>query len=493
MVAAASFAAGACFASGQAPIGAVAAALIGGALQLMVVLQAQTPRGAAWSGWMFGTGYFALSLHWIVEPFLVDVAQHGWMAPFALVFLSTGLALFWAFAHGLAKWMSRGAVSLAIAWVLFLSVVELARAYVFTGFPWGLPAYIWVDHGLAQSVASIGPYGLTLLTFALCAAICGAVTQAKQGRLLWSVPVALISGLALWMPPPLPQAPDPSAPIIRIVQPNAPQSEKWQADKVQMFFDRGLALTARDGDVDLIVWPETSVPVWLDNAAGAFGAIANRAGGAPVVLGVQRREDRRFFNSAVMIEQAQVTALYDKSHLVPFGEYIPFGDVFSALGIQGLAAREGHGYSAGAGPSLMDIPGIGTAQPLVCYEGIFPHLVGATSERARLLLLITNDGWFGNWAGPRQHLVQAQFRAIEQGTPMVRSANTGISAMIDARGRITGSLPLNTQGALDQPLPTQRPPTFYAQAGDLPFAIFLAFLVALLGVAPRAMRAFEHR
>lgn len=484
--------AGGLFSLGHAPFGWVLASLLGGVAQLFILNFTPSVRQSASVGWAFGLGYFGVALHWIVEPFLVDIARHGWMAPFALVILAAGLALFWGLAHGLARWIAPRGWAFVLFWAVALSAVELLRAYVFTGFPWALPAYIWVDHLLAQSVAWSGPYALTLLTFLMFGAVFLCLSGVLRG--VWSakiacLPVGVLVLTAVWLPAPLAQSGGQTAPVVRLIQPNAPQNEKWQSGKMQEFFDRSLALTQAEGAPDVIVWPETSVPVWLADAAGAFGAISNRAGEVPVVLGIQRRQEQRFFNTAVVIQSGRLRAQYDKSHLVPFGEYVPFGWVFSKMGIHGLAAQEGGGYSSGSGPVALELNGIGLVQPLICYEGIFPHLVGATPERVRLFLLITNDAWFGNGAGPRQHLVQAQFRAIEHATPMARAANTGISAMIDARGRIVGALALNTSGFIDLALPEQHAPTLYSKTGDAPLGGLLLFALVSGGVARRARRA----
>ena len=181
-----------------------------------------------------------------------------------------------------------------------------------------------------------------------------------------------------------------------------------------------------------------------------------------------------------------MTALYDKHHLVPFGEYMPFGDFFGRFGIDGLAANEGFGYSAGPGPVVLDMGRLGTALPLICYEGVFPQDVGGYETRPDFLLLITNDAWFGQIAGPYQHLAQARLRSAEQGLPMVRVANTGVSAMIDAAGQITAQIPLNEAGWRDAPLPPPLAPTVYARTGDAPMIAFGALLLLLSFIYNRA-------
>ncbi|MCU0855879.1 MAG: apolipoprotein N-acyltransferase, partial [Rhodobacteraceae bacterium] len=272
-------------------------------------------------------------------------------------------------------------------------------------------------------------------------------------------------------------------PIVRLVQPNAPQSEKWDPDRIVEFYRRQLDFTAAPADPapDLVVWPESAIAWPLDVAEPIMGEIAAAANGTPVVLGLNRREDGRWFNSLVVVDDAgNVSQLYDKHHLVPFGEYIPFGHLTRLMGLRSFAARDGYGYSPGPGPRLLDLPGIGPTLPLICYEAIFPQGIRAAPARPDLLLQITNDAWFGEISGPYQHLAQARVRAVEQGLPLVRVANTGVSAVIDPAGRILAEIPLGQAGFLDQAIPAPVAPTLYASMGDLPI---LGLIVATLAGA----------
>jgi apolipoprotein N-acyltransferase len=271
--------------------------------------------------------------------------------------------------------------------------------------------------------------------------------------------------------------------VVRLVQPNAPQHEKWDPEKIPVFFQRQIDYTRAGPRPDLVVWPETAIPVLLNDAQPTLDAIARAARGVPVVLGVQRMAQGRFYNSLVVLDaDGGVTALYDKHHLVPFGEYIPFGDWLARYGIQGLAAQNGAGYAAGPGAQVIGLGDLGRALPLICYEGVFPRNVAAAPGRADFMLLVTNDAWFGRVSGPYQHLAQARLRSAEQGLAMVRVANTGVSAMIDPWGRVTARLPLGQAGWTDAPLPAPRPPTLYARTGDLPMLglTLLALLAAAL-------------
>lgn len=478
---------------GQVPFALVPLAVLGLLALFWMAQAADTPRRAFVVGWAFGTGYFALTLHWIVEPFLVDIARHGWMAPFALVLLSGGLALFWGAACGLAKVLGsrRFLLTLPVA----LTLAELARGYVFTGFPWAMIGYVWTETPALFWARLVGPYGVTFLTLALVAATVFALRGRSHPALLVAgvLPFAafVMAGAAL-APPPLRVADD--APVVRLVQPNAPQHQKWDPEFVPVFFRRQLEFTAAPAEraADLVIWPETAIPWRLDNAEDALRFISDAAGDTPVALGLLRREGLIAHNAmAVVGDGGAVTALYDKHHLVPFGEYMPLGHIAAWAGISGLAAGEGFGYTPGHGPELVDFGVLGRALPLICYEAIFPHNISGAPARPDWLLHITNDAWFGQIAGPYQHLAQARARAVEQGLPVIRVANTGVSAVIDAGGRVTHSLGLGQAGFIDAALPPPGAPTLYSRSGDWPLAVALLALMAGMAVAARARNAHK--
>ena len=476
-------------ATGQAPVGAFWAALPAYAGIVWLVAAAPGWRQAAFRGWAAGAGHFAAAMSWIVEPFLVDAARHGWMAPFALVFMAGGLALFWGAAGALAgRLPRRGARALGFA--LALSLAELARGHVLTGLPWAAPGHVWIATPLGQVAALIGPAGLTALTL-LAAAV---PVMARAGRWRFLAAGAALAVLALgwvWGAARLsvPAVAAADAPVLRLVQPNAAQHLKWRSDMAELFFRRQLDLTAAPAArrPDLVIWPETSVPFLLNYPRDGLTEIAAAAGGVPVALGAQRTEGFRAFNSLAVIDASgRPTALYDKFHLVPFGEYIPFGDMLARFGITAFAAREGNGYSPGPGARVLNLgPVLGKVQPLICYEAVFPQDLRAAPERPDWLLQVTNDGWFGTLTGPYQHLAQARLRAIEQGLPMIRVANTGVSAVIDAHGRVLQSLPLGAIGRIDAALPPPAPPTPYARLGDGPVLAVLLLLLALVASISR--------
>lgn len=475
---------GAVIASGQAPLGLWFAALPALALLTLLIAAEARPARAVWLGWVAGAGHFAAALFWIVEPFLVEPWRHGWMAPFALMLMAFGMALFWALAAAVANAVGgaspgRRALGLAIA----LAGADLLRGYAFTGFPWALIGHVWIGTPVMQAAAFVGPVGLTLI--ATLAAALPVMARGGRGRaglaLLSAAGLALIWGAGMMRL----AAADPAAerPVrVRLIQPNAAQALKWRDDMWRMFLDRQMAQTALPATrpLDLVVWPETAVPYLLDDAGPLFAEIAATAQGVPVAAGIQRAEGARYFNALAVTDAAgRITSVYDKWHLVPFGEYLPYGDLLATFGLGAFAAQSGGGYTPGPGPRVLDLGAAGKVLPLICYEAVFPQDL-RTAERADWILQITNDGWFGNLAGPYQHLAQARLRAVEQGLPLLRSANTGVSAVIDAKGRLLQALPLNQAGILDADVPPALPATPYARTGDLPATILIALALLML-------------
>ena len=468
------FGAGAGAALGHAPLYLWPLTLVG--LAAVIRLVATAPKGAGWLGLAGGAGYGAVVLSWIVEPFLIEPETHGWMAPFALSFMALGLGTFWALAALAARALPFRLPAFGFA--LTLTAVEYLRGHILTGFPWGMPGHVWISTPVAQLGAYVGPTGLTLGLLLIAAALSG---LRWQPALAATLGLAAAWGFGLWtLSQPMPND---RATTLRLVQPNAEQALKWEPTQARVYFDRLLAASSVSPRPDLVIWPETALPYLLDRHPELAPMIASAAQGAPVALGVQREEGSRFWNSLTVIEpDGRVGQSYDKHHLVPFGEYIPLGDLaFSLFGIRAFAAREGAGYSAGDGPKLIDFgPELGRALPLICYEAVFPQDVNAAPERPDWLLQVTNDAWFGTLSGPFQHADQARMRAIEQGLPLIRVANTGITAVYDARGRVRASLPFGTADHLDAALPAALPATWFARAGEATALVLLAGLALAL-------------
>ena len=456
---------------GQAPIDLWWTTLLALSLGFALIPCTGSAR-AFWHGWALGVGYFAVSLRWIVSPFLVHIEKDGWMAPFALILMAGGFALFWGVAavatQRLTRWHWLGLP-------LALTLAEALRALILTGFPWALLGHALVPTPYAQLAAYGGPFLLTVLLAGVAAAI-------ATRRLLIAGPAVVVT-VAAWPLLMLPAAPDVAedAPTVRLIQPNAPQEQKWDPVMSQVFFERMLDYTHADAAPDLVVWPESAIAMLLNHADDTLEQMSEAARGSPVIVGVNREENGLYYNSFVHLERGgQIAGFYDKQHLVPFGEYIPGGDLLHQVGIRGFGSSYGGGFTAGSGQRTLNIPGIGAIRPLICYEGIFAEEVGGTDVRPAAMILITNDAWFGKDAGPFQHLAQARLRAIEQGLPMVRVANTGVSAMIDAQGRIRGKIALNTAGYLDVALPPAAPPTVYSRFGDWPLLALLILAMTVL-------------
>ncbi|GLK64056.1 MULTISPECIES: apolipoprotein N-acyltransferase [Paracoccus] len=477
---------GALAALGQAPWELWPLTVIALALVCRQVATADTARWAALQVFAAGLGHFALAMFWIIEPFLVEPEVYGWMAPFALLFMAAGAALFWTIPAWLAVRIAPGFPRQGVAFAALMVLSDWLRGWIFTGLPWALTGHIWINTPAAQIAATFGSIGLSALTM-LAAAL--PLIFHRPGRFAalpgWVLSILVIAtawsaGLAR-LAQPLP--PDTGL-HLRLVQPNATQALKWDPVWSEVFFGRLLELSAaRDPGKpapDVMIWPETAVNFLLNQSGTAAQDISAYVG-APVILGIQRSEGSRYFNSLTQFSDAGIGPVYDKFHLVPFGEYTPWGDVMARFGIRAFAAQHGFGYSAGPGPQVMRLPGLPAMQPLICYEAVFSRHLISGEDRPDWLLQVTNDGWFGQISGPWQHLAQARLRTIESGLPLMRAANTGVSAVIDARGGIRASLGLNLTGRIDAPLPGALPPTPWSRWGDWPaVAVTLAVLLFCL-------------
>lgn len=459
------------------------------ALSLLLRLAAGSSPG--WICFAAGIGYVAAGMFWITEPFMVEPEIYGWMAPFALLLMGAGMGAFWALGAGLGAKLGHTPGRRTLGVALGLAASDAVRSYAFTGFPWILFGHVWVDTPVVQADAWIGPIGLSLVTLLIAATpwvverrwFRGGMTGLAALGLLWWAGLERLNA-------PEPVRMDP--PQLRIVQPNATQSLKWDPRYALPFYYRHLDLTAQPPapgapKPDLVIWPETAVPFLLDDAGGRLAEISDAAGGAPVAVGIQRSDGPLYYDSIAMVGPGgKVEDVYDKVHLVPFGEYIPLGDYLADFGIHAFAAREGNGYTSGKGQALFDLgPKLGHVMPLICYEDVFPQDIRRAPGRPDWIMVVTNDAWFGNISGPWQHLALSQLRAIEFGLPVARSANTGVSALIDAKGRIVRDIGMNTQGVIDAPLPPALPETIYAKTGDWPAVAAIILLLIFVLVWPR--------
>jgi apolipoprotein N-acyltransferase len=481
---------------------------------------------AAGAGWWFGFGYFLAGLYWVGHAFLVDAKTFGWLLPFAVIALPAGMAVYTALGLALARLMwTRGATRL-LALAVALTLAEWLRGHMFSGFPWNVYGYALISPlWLAQGAALVGLWGLTFVAVAVFASPAVLADDRADTRRPWLAPAlaaVVIAALAIYGALRLATVPTTfvEGVRLRIMQPNLQQDEKFNYAQKQQVMSRYLALSDRSSgpqstgvrDATHLIWPESAFPFFLTREADALAQIATLLPpGTVLITGAVRPPATtpnaavtRAYNSVYAIDHdASILSVYDKVHLVPFGEYLPYQDLLEQLGLTQLTKVRG-GFIAGDRRRNQHVPGAPDFLPLVCYEIIFPgdavprserpgwlydHVgryvgwpfVAGGGERPGWLLNLTNDGWFGASAGPYQHFQQARVRAIEEGLPLVRAANTGISAVVDPLGRVIKSLPLGTEGVLDSALPQGIAPTPYARAGDAPagLVVGLAFLWVL--------------
>ena len=446
--------------------------------------RARTWRQAALFGLVFGFGLNLVGLYWITEPILIEAAQFWWLVPFAVpglslavgVFIAVPCALAWRAGPGLGR-----ILVLAGSWTL----ADLALQFAFTGFPWNfwgtdvaLPGLLGTV--LIQPAAWIGVLGLTLmvvLAASLPALGRRGVVASALIMLVWAGAGAARLAAAH------PAAP---AAMVGIIQGDGAAELVSDRLAALALFRRYLALSAeavararvQDGGrlPVVLLWPETASPFLLQTDAGARQAISQTVGpGVTVIAGMLRfgSGDRIYNSMGVVRGPGPLEAFYDKWHLVPFGEYQPAWLPFQIL--------PGQGFSRGLGPETLHLPGLPPVGPIICYESVFSGQIIDERDRPDWIALITNDAWFGDSSGPRQHLAASRLRAVEEGLPLARAANTGISALFDASGREVERLGLERQGILVAPLPAPLPPTIFSRIGLWAPAL-LALLAGLAGV-----------
>ena len=466
---------------------------------------------AAVVGWWFGFGYFLAGLYWVGHAFLVDAKTFGWLLPFAVIALPAAMAIYTALGLALARLIWTRGATRVLALAVALTLAEWLRGHLFSGFPWNAYGYALISPlWLAQGAALIGIWGLTFLAVAAYASPAVLADDRADTRRPWLAPAlsaAAIAALAIYGAVRLERTPTSYVADVRlrIMQPNLQQDEKFNYSQKQQVMRRYIALSDRPNGpqstglrgVTLLIWPESAFPFFLTREPDALAQIAALLPPETVLItGAIRAPETatnapvtRAYNSIYVIgHDGSILSVYDKVHLVPFGEYLPFQELLERLGLEQLTKVRG-GFIPGNQRRNQTAPGAPNFLPLVCYEIIFPgdalprtqrkgwlyrHVgrylawpsVAGSVERPGWLLNLTNDGWFGASAGPYQHFQQARIRAIEEGLPLVRAANSGISAVVDPLGRIIKSLPLGAEGVLDAPLPQPAARTFYARWGD---------------------------
>jgi apolipoprotein N-acyltransferase len=412
------------------------------------------------------------------------------------------LALFTALGFALARVIWTRDASRVLALAASLTLSEWLRGHVLSGFPWNAFGYALSEPlALAQTASLIGLWGLTFLSVAIFASPAVLIDGSSRGRKPWIAPamaLALLAAMGIFGAVRLGLQPTATVANVklRIMQPNLQQDARFNYSAKPEVMQKYLTLSDRASgpqstgvrDASILIWPESAFPFFLTREADAMAQIADLLPkGTVLITGSVRAPDlppgtkiTRAYNSIYVIDHdGSVLSVYDKLHLVPFGEYLPFQDWMEKLGFVQLTKVQG-GFIPGTRRRPMEIPNAPRALPLICYEAIFPGDVASRDDRPGWIVNLTNDGWFGISTGPYQHLQQTRLRAIEEGLPIVRAANTGISAVIDPLGRIIARLDLGIEGVLDSPLPIAIPPTFYARTGDIPAAMLVA--VAILFV-----------
>jgi len=412
-------------------------------------------------GWWWGFGYFLAGLWWVGSAVLVEAEQFAWALPLAVLGLPAVMATFFGLGAVLARPFWSDGLGRILALAFGFGLAEWLRGWALTGFPWNPIGFaLMPDPLLMQSVALVGVTGMNALAAFVYAA--PALLGTRRGAVA-GVSVAILLGAAHvgygWHRLQAPLGEPTRTISVRIVQPNIDLSEKWEGPAAERIFATTMGLSeAAEGQPSpaLVLWPETSVPFLFNERPDALRAIGEvLEPGQLLLAGAVRAEadssggDTRYYNALVAVsEEGVITDAVDKVHLVPFGEYIPFSGLFARLGVDSFVAGPMN-FAAGPSHRLLRLPGGVMAAPFICYEIIFPDLVMEAAAGADVVVNVTNDAWFGDTAGPYQHLRQAQIRAVETGRPVLRAANNGISAIIDGRGRIADALALNTRGAID--------------------------------------------
>ncbi len=399
-------------------------------------------------GWWFGFGHFVVGLYWLGNA--IETVGLWYLMPLGWFGLPAFLALFPATATWITlRKTQKSPLTTVITFSVFWFVAEWLRGTILTGLPWNLAGYMW-PLSVLQICSVIGIYGLSFLTILFLTSF------ASQSRLYMLTWVAVFIGLYGWGQHRLTENPTQLTGInMRLVQASIPQSTKWLADHFRENFDKHIGLSAIDAERPLkaVIWSEASIPTFVTDYPVLMDTLAAVApkDGYIIVGGPRHGNNGEIFTSTLVInDKSNLVASYDKSHLVPFGEYFPLRRWFPFVNKLTPGTQD---YSAGTGIRTLDLPGLGKFSPLVCYEAIFPsHVVD--SQNPTWMLNQTNDAWYGHSSAPYQHLQIVRVRAIEEGIPLIRSANNGISAVIDPLGRIREHLDLDDIGFIDFDLPT---------------------------------------
>ena len=469
------------------PLGATPA-LAAGLVVLAWLLDGTTRfRAAFLTAFAFSFGFFVAGLYWIASSFFVVGGATAAGGPAAVLGLAALLSCFLAFPAALAHRLTQPGIGRALALAAALGLGDWLRGHLLTGFPWNLFGYAWLHlPAVEQAAAVIGIFGVGLVTLTICLLLSVADWRA------WTAAALAVAAMFAYGQTRLDYAPaadGAGGPLLRLVQPNIPQSEKWRREDIAAHLQRLVSLGAADPEPDAVIWPETAVARLLHSESPIVEALGRRAQSRlGLISGAPWREDGRYYNSILAIDrEGRLQGRHDKAHLVPFGEYVPLRGLLGAAKL----TVGGKDFTAGPGPSTLTLPGLPPFGALICFEAIFPGEAVAAGRRPEWLLNLTNDAWFGETAGPHQHFENVRIRAIETGLPVMRVANTGITGAVDAYGRRLGRLELGTAGNLDIRLPSPLQETPYGRLGDLPFFAGIVLLTAFAALRSRSMRR-EH-
>lgn len=474
------------------PFAQLYAFVLGFGLFTVFLSKVQSSRAAFFIGWLFGLGYFVFGLNWIGNALLVEGNDFWWVWPLAVIALPIALSIFTGLATMLAdRFFNLNKVSGFIALCAFMSFFEYLRGHLFTGFPWNIYGHIWIDTlPIAQSLAVIGSYGLTFLTLLWMGA--PAFIMIKKRPLNFTLGTVLFFSFIITFSLGWQRLNDNPTQYrddlnIQIVQPNIAQADKWDNKLIATNFEKHTSLSVPQEGITpkptYVIWPETALGPNMVNSFAVKQRIQslleNHAPDSVLLtgtmsIGFDTDNSLQYFNNITAYNaQGRLQHLYNKSHLVPFGEYIPFQNIIPLKPI-----AEFSGFEKGDGPITTTVNGRSFFSPFICYEVIFPGKVAPTNgQRPDWLLNVTNDAWYGLSAGPHQHFAQSRMRSIEEGLPLVRSANTGISGLIDSMGRVLAHHNLMTSGLIVSSLPQAGNPTLYSFWRDIPFFIVMGFIL----------------
>jgi apolipoprotein N-acyltransferase len=443
---------------------------------LRLIAGAKDIKHVMLTGWVYGFGLAIAGLYWVTEPILTEASTFWWLVPFAAPLLAAAVACYSIIPALAARWVRPGLGRLfafAGAWVLS----NIAQQFLFSGFPWNFWGGDWAIPGrvgdiFIQPAALFGVHGLTLATVLLA----GLPMFGRRGL------AALAAALALWAGYGWHRLQTPLAPTgitLALVQPNFQEPPDYSRPALDANWQRLLAMSnaGLNAGASAVIWPEAASPWLLDSDAAARQQLATVTGTAPILAGSLRVVSQMDFRNALVVTAGPLPAraVYDKWKLVPFGEYMP-----KWIPVKIIPDMLGGGFTPGPGPETISVDGLPPFGPLICYEAIFSGQIVDEAHRPAWLVNITDDAWFGDSAGPRQHFAAARLRAVEEGLPLARDANSGISAVFDPFGHVVASLPLDSQGVLVAPLPSALPPTLFSRLGLL-FPAILAVVMFLCG------------